>query len=263
MYTIHRMGVNSIHPADYHVNRPKGYPWYLLLLIKTPAEFYLDNKKNIVRENSLIIYDKLYPHRYRGLKDKYIDDWIHFDLDPFSPVQLQLPLNTLIILSQNNYLRDLISNVSREYYSTNNSKDQTVDLLMQLIFVKAREYAQKDFWPPDPHKNLIELRSNIYSNPQYDWSVPMMAGFLNISCGHLQAIYKSTFNTTCMKEVIQSRIIHAKELLVSTNYYINEISRLCGYKCEVHFMRQFKKTTSMTPSDYRKARKGRINGPAA
>lgn len=33
---------------------------------------------------------------------------------------------------------------------------------------------------------------------------------------------------------------------------VGEISNLCGYENEVHFMRQFKKLTTLTPSEYRR-----------
>ena len=79
-----------------------------------------------------------------------------------------------------------------------------------------------------------------------------MSERLNISCGYLQNLYKETFSASCMTEVIESRINRAKELLAGTNLQVYEISSLCGYKNEVHFMRQFKKLTEKTPSGYRK-----------
>jgi AraC-type DNA-binding domain-containing proteins len=82
-----------------------------------------------------------------------------------------------------------------------------------------------------------------------------MAEKLHISCGHLQNIYKDTFFISCMSEVIESRITYAKELLIESNLSISEVSNLCGYQNEVHFMKQFKKLTTLTPTEYR-----RLNG---
>lgn len=78
-----------------------------------------------------------------------------------------------------------------------------------------------------------------------------MAEKLHLSCGYLQNIYKETFFTTCMSDVIESRITYAKELLVETDFPIGLISNLCGYNNDVHFMRQFKKLSSLTPTKYR------------
>lgn len=80
-----------------------------------------------------------------------------------------------------------------------------------------------------------------------------MAKSLNISCGYLHYIYKHFFNTTCIADVIESRIQSACELLSSTNKTIEEISLQCGYKNVEHFIRQFKKSQNITPAKYRKA----------
>jgi len=39
---------------------------------------------------------------------------------------------------------------------------------------------------------------------------------------------------------------------IESDLPIKEISNLCGYKNEVHFMRQFKKLTTLTPTEYRR-----------
>ena len=59
-------------------------------------------------------------------------------------------------------------------------------------------------------------------------------------------------STTFKQDIIQSRIKRAKYLLRNENNTIKEISDICGYNNEEHFLRQFKKTTGVTPSDYRK-----------
>ena len=37
---------------------------------------------------------------------------------------------------------------------------------------------------------------------------------------------------------------------------ISSLAAFCGYDNELHFMRQFKKGTGMTPSQYREAHRG-------
>lgn len=52
-----------------------------------------------------------------------------------------------------------------------------------------------------------------------------------------------------MSDVIESRI---KELLIESDLQVGEISSLCGYQNDVHFIRQFKKLTTLTPTEYRR-----------
>jgi AraC-type DNA-binding domain-containing proteins len=100
------------------------------------------------------------------------------------------------------------------------------------------------------HDELTKLRSEIYSNPRNNWSISLMADKLYISYGYFQNIYKVTFFISCMSDVIESRITYSKELLIQSDLLIREISNLCGYQNEVHFMRQFKKITTLTHNEY-------------
>ena len=79
-----------------------------------------------------------------------------------------------------------------------------------------------------------------------------MALQLSISVGYLHACYRHYFNTTCMSDVIQSRIQYACELLTSNRKPLSEIAEMCGYHSVEHFIRQFKSVTGTTPGKYRK-----------
>ncbi len=255
MFKILRMGCNSTHENSFAVNRPNGYEWYLLLLVKSPALFNISGELISTPPNTLIIYDRNSPHEYRAFGAEYKNDWIHFECDPVLIEQHPIPLNTPLYISNHYYISDLIQKMANEFYSTNSYGQQTIELLMQLLFIKAKEQMETKIFPPlhsGIHDKLIKLRSEIYSNPHNDWSIPLMADKLHLSCGYLQNIYKDTFFTTCMSDVIESRITYAKELLAESDCPVGEISHLCGYKNDVHFMRQFKKLTSITPTEYRR-----------
>lgn len=255
MFKILRMGCNTTHGNSFSVNRPNGYEWYLLLLVKSPAIFNINGETIYTAANSLIIYDKNYPHEYSASEAEYKNDWIHFEIDPFFLNQYPIMLNTPLNISNHIYISELIQNMANEFYSNNPFKEQTIEYLMRILFIKAKEQMETETIKPHRAKiydQLVKLRSEIYSNPQNNWSVPLMANKLHISCGYLQNIYKNTFFITCMSDVIESRIAYAKELLIETDLPVVEISSLCGYQNDVHFMRQFKSLTTLTPTEFRR-----------
>ncbi|WOD65194.1 AraC family transcriptional regulator (plasmid) [Niallia taxi] len=255
MFKILRMGCNSTHGNNFSVNRPKGYEWCLLLFVKSPAVFIINGEAVSTPANTLIIFDKNYPHEYRSSGAEYKNDWIHFELNASFFDQYPINLNTPLFISNHLYISDLIQKIANEFYSINSYKEQTIDYLMRVLFVKTKEMVETNTlqpWRSKVHEELIKLRSEIYSNPQHNWSIALMASKLHISCGHLQNIYKNTFHISCMSDVIKSRITYAKELLMESDSQVGEISNLCGYENEVHFMRQFKKLTTLTPSEYRR-----------
>ncbi|MDF2540162.1 MAG: transcriptional regulator, AraC family, partial [Herbinix sp.] len=88
------------------------------------------------------------------------------------------------------------------------------------------------------------------------WTVARLSHQVNLSPSHFQRLYKNTFGMTCIADVIACKMEYAKASLSGTGGTIREISTLCGYENEEHFMRQFKREVGMTPSQYRKQLRG-------
>ena len=92
----------------------------------------------------------------------------------------------------------------------------------------------------------------IYRHPEDKWSVEKLSHLINLSPSHFQRLYRQTFGVTCIAAVIACKIEYAKVSLSATGGTIREISSLCGYENEEHFMRQFKKIVGVTPTEFRK-----------
>ena len=90
------------------------------------------------------------------------------------------------------------------------------------------------------YSELQNLRSEIYSNPSDEWTVPKLAQRVGLSVSYFQKLYHDMFGISCYNDVILSKINYAKTQLASTNYSIRTIAANCGYDNDVHFMRQFK-----------------------
>jgi len=98
---------------------------------------------------------------------------------------------------------------------------------------------------------MSDMRGRIYSTPQYDWNVEELAYETGMSVSYFEHMYKSIFGISVINEVINSRVEYAKFMLSTTDVPIGQIAEMCGYKSGVHFMKQFKSRTEMTPSQYR------------
>ena len=82
----------------------------------------------------------------------------------------------------------------------------------------------------------------------------MMAEELHISPAYIQELYKKTFGISCMNDVIECRISCAKNLLTGSRLSIREIAEKCGYNSNIHFSRQFRANTGMSPSEWSASR---------
>lgn len=253
---INDMGLDNIYSGGFVINRSKWTRDYLLLHFRSPAIVVLDGKEEYVDVGSIIIYHVGTAQHYYACQSFYNDDFIHFYLDDDYDfiTKLQLPFNKVIKLPKTRTILALMENMYSEFISNNIQRDTTIDLMLKLILTKISEFYDVDSTVINyigHYDNLHKLKAMIYSRPEKNWKVAEMAQFCNLSPSHFQILYKQAFNITCINDVINSKIVQAKSLLVMTAYTIKEISLLCGYHNYEYFMRQFKKCTGYTPSQYR------------
>ncbi len=111
---------------------------------------------------------------------------------------------------------------------------------------------QKDADKRHNRTRLIELRQEIYRTPARNWTIEEMCMQVSVSRTHLHRIYQETFHCACHTDVLQSRLLYAKYLLLHGTMAIREIALACGFENDITFMRAFKKHCNCTPTTYRK-----------
>lgn len=261
---INNIGYNHKHDADFFVYRPNGSGDNLLLLLKTPAVFVLNGEELRTDKDSFILFREGTPQNYRSNGGVFANDWFHFSFEKEEEKELinalEIPYDAVVSIGELGSLSMLIKNMSYENYSSNLYKVDSVELYLQLFFIKLSEklHSANEKHSSDYYDKMSILRSQIYSMPQNDWNIEGLAHQLTMSKSHFEHTYKKIFGISPMNEVINSRIEHAKFMLTSTDISVNQIAEMCGYKSDIHFMRQFKSRLGVTPSVYRSlCRKGK------
>ena len=95
------------------------------------------------------------------------------------------------------------------------------------------------------------LRQKMEAEPERRWTIEEMCRSINISKSALQKNYRSIFGGSIFEDLIGFRIKKAKTMLLQSSLSVSEISEQCGYSSESYFMKQFKKETGLTPSEFR------------
>ena len=237
MINILKIGENAAHDSTFIVDRPLGHPAYLLLLIKTPAAFFIDaanpsefkainhstdNLLNIPKDCA-VIFKPYQKHLYGAISDcQYTDNWMHIDKDTLSMPD-NFPFGNPIQLHNPDDFYNLFHLINSEFYGSAPHKQTILNSLTDaLIKMITDESNTTEF--PDLYYKLAALREKIYSSPQNDWKINDMAKSLNISCGYLHYIYKHFFNTTCIADVIEITKYYSCKIQKSSYHHPKNIS---------------------------------------
>ncbi len=248
MYTIRRLGTaaESEHDGSFFIDRPRGYDCYLMLFVKTKAVFYLNGTQTVCEPNTFILYNIGTPHRYKAFGNEYVNDWLQFDNDELPSV----PLDTLIYIGDSVNISGYMELMSDAFYRRNY---RVCAHLLRAILLEVSAISGNSIYRLPHSSKLLALRKDIYAHPEAEWTIHTMSEILHVSEPYIQELYKGAFGVTCGADVINARVEAAKLLLTDTNIPVTEIGEKCGYGSLIHFSRQFKKITGLSPAAYRKA----------
>ena len=250
---------NYIEPPGFQINRPVGLKEYLIVLMRSPAYFIFDGVKTEVSAGKFILFDKNTPQFFGFSKDTFINDAVHFDADDEDVKwieKLGIPFDTLISVTNTGLLSNLIKDIDREVRFGGEHSEELSGLYLKVFFLKLCEELERNksdctLMYNGYYEDAVNLRAQIYNLPSREGNISVMADEMSVSVSYFQHLYKHFFGVSAITDVINSRIERAKYLLDNTSYSVGTVSQLCGYKSDVHFMRQFRKTVGVSPSEYR------------
>ncbi|WP_226670948.1 response regulator transcription factor [Metabacillus litoralis] len=102
---------------------------------------------------------------------------------------------------------------------------------------------------PEPIREAIQYINDHIKN---ELTQKEVAEHVHLNPSYLSVLFKEHVKLTFSEYVTRRRIQRAKELLISTNLPINDISEESGYKTAKYFIKIFKEMEGVTPSAYRK-----------
>lgn len=102
------------------------------------------------------------------------------------------------------------------------------------------------------HETLVQLREKMRAAPGEPWTVEQLCAESGLPKSTLQKHYKQQFGKSLFEDLILFRVDAAKRMLTETQLSLGEIAAACGYSTESYFMKQFKRITGQTPTEYRR-----------
>ncbi len=147
-------------------------------------------------------------------------------------------------------------NISGEILNIRNLKHEYPRLAQQKALVeRTAEKAAELTNGSDTYTSVRIVQEAVdYIQAHYNENISLadVSDHINISKSYLCDLFKKELNVTIINYITNLRMEKAKELLVSTDMKMYEISLQVGYNDYAYFSQIFKKLTGSTLSDYRR-----------
>lgn len=118
--------------------------------------------------------------------------------------------------------------------------------------VLKKRRGEKDINSLSNSDKIERVKKFVERNCFKDVSLKDAADSVYLSPKYLSRIFKQKAGVSFNQYKLGVKIENAKKLLKDTSYTVNQISYKLGYKNPESFMRMFKKSEGVTPTEYRK-----------
>lgn len=183
--------------------------------------------------------------------------WIGFDGTKAKPYlsRCNLDSNNLVIHSDNiNELKEIVISMLNH-----NKLSYSNEFFIQGKLFEFFSYLSKS--ADVPYKKEKSEDNNLYVNKAMEYiinnyqnvvNVNEIADYLSLNRSYLTTIFKKALKVSPQEFLLMYRMKKAMELLMNTDYTINQIAISCGYSNQLSFSKAFHKFQGLSPREFRK-----------
>ena len=247
--------------------RPRGRVDFQIIYIAAGCvHFHFDTVDNetIVPAGNIVIFrpKELQKYEYYG-EDKTEVYWIHFTGSDVKNIlrKYGFPDNERIFpvgtsMEYERIFKRIIIELQR---CQDNYEEMLTLLLRHLLIIFQRELTREQVLKNEYLDHEMDTAMT-YFNENYnrDINIEEYATSKGMSVSWFIRSFKKFTGSTPMQFIVALRVNNAQVLLETTNYSINEISKIVGYDNQLYFSRLFHKLKGFSPREYRKTRKSEI-----
>lgn len=247
--------------------RPRGRVDFQIIYIAAGCgHFHFDavDNETIVPAGNIVIFrpKELQKYEYYG-EDKTEVYWIHFTGSDVKNIlrKYGFPDNERIFpvgtsMEYERIFKRIIIELQR---CQDNYEEMLTLLLRHLLIIFQRELTREQVLKNEYLDHEMDTAVT-YFNENYnrDINIEEYATSKGMSVSWFIRSFKKFTGSTPMQFIVALRVNNAQVLLETTNYSINEISKIVGYDNQLYFSRLFHKLKGFSPREYRKTRKSEI-----
>lgn len=235
---------------DYYVKRSKSRIMALEYIKTGSGTLTIHSNTYHTRKNSVILLTKNSCHEYYCDKDNpMVKEWIVFDgkLAEYF-IRTYLPENCYYFENCNltHYFEE-IERVQKNYADEYEKMIDIISVILHRMFIHIKNSLQKSNY------NLPQqIQRYLDANIEKKITIDELSKIFNYSKNQIINVFKDSYGITPYRYFLERKIDIAKLYLSNTQYSINDIAHILSFSDQNYFSAEFKKITSISPSEYRK-----------
>lgn len=227
---------------------------YIFIHFLSPAIIEQDGTNTPIQQGGCVLFDKFSYQHISSPDCPLTHNWFHINGDLACLFdKYSLVTGKVYYPEHDENITRIIQNMEIEFMSRKPNWENICTLGIEEIFARMTREVSLGEIPLNLQKKeaLTELRTRVHLEYYKNWSVPLMAKEVNMSESRFYADYKKVFGISPSKDLQNTRIEHAKRMLLS-GIDVASVAEQTGFGSTYHFIRQFKRMCGTTPGKYAK-----------
>lgn len=244
------------HDRQDHIVRAEGYPFdQILYCTKGSGTLLIDGETRIVSPNTALFLPAFYPHEYYPNEDTWDIHWIAPSGNALADIlrHFRLTEPSIFPLSETKMLDRIFRKMHETLRADSVFGNYRASGLLYDFLIEFYRLISAESTSGVPNPALIKAVDHINLHFAEEITMDDLCAVSSVSKQYLCLLFRNTLNSRPMEYIAKRRIQAAKELLISTDKSIEDISEEVGFCTASYFCKLFKRYEEITPTAFRRS----------
>jgi len=254
---LNNCGIETFYDISDRCIRKNGrVDYHILYIAEGICHLTWKNKTKQIPYGNIILFRPNEPQDYAfHASDKSVSYYLHFTGVGCESLLKKLKIHNsrITYIGKNRQFEEVFEKLIREHTLKHHAHETYCSALLTELFSIISRYAwlKKNNVGSRSEQIVDEACHKIYENFS-TISVSQLASEAFLSTGRFSYIFKKITQIPPQQYINSVKLQKAKDMLINTDFSIGKISVDCGFNDQNYFSRLFKKTTGMSPKEFRK-----------
>lgn len=254
----------SKYDSDWHSTLHTHPFTELFYVVDGKGEFNIQGQRFPVKPNDFVIINPQVEHTELSSPDEPLE-YIVLGINGLSFSNLTPvsegghPFSFFNLRDEQKDILRYLNAMVQEATSQQMSYELVCHNLLEILLIKILRHQHFDLEVGKQSKSTKDISFiKHYLETYYHESIQLedLASMTHLSRFYISHSFKKEIGMSPMEYLIDIRIKESKILLRTTNYSISQVADIVGFTTPTYFSKQFRKSTGISPTDYREQFQG-------